>query len=289
MHKKKIMQQFIQKIKNLFSKNNNIKQLHEIITTHNFKIGQTHLKEQLFTVLQAIKNNKKASNCFIFKGSEGLGKTVISRDILTKSLLLIKRIKSATFVKVNFQDAFLNQQISSIISTNKGGVIHFTNINTVKDIAYITTLQANKTYAKTVFVVSISNELFNSFSNTQLINQFHTLEFKPYSNIEMAKILVDNIIGYSKIQLNVQDTKPFESLIAQLKDNCNKLNIPFEYASTVNFFFYKCFIKASLYLHANRLDNRLVTLSLKNFERFSSRQPNEAVWQEPRVIPTQLC
>jgi hypothetical protein len=265
------MQLLIQKIKNLFSNKSNIKQLHQIITTSNVEIGQTHLKEHLFTILQCIKDNKKASNCFIFIGNEGLGKTVISRDLVTKSLFQIKRIKYAKFIKVNFQDAILNQEINSILAANKDGVIHFTNVNTDNDVAFVNNLKANKTYAKTAFVLSISNELFNNFSNTKSINQFHTIEFKPYTNAEMAKILVDNIIGCSKIQLNVQDTKSFVDLIAQLKDHCNKLNIPFEYVSTVNFFFYKCFIKASLYLHASRLDNRLVALSLKNFERFSNR------------------
>lgn len=238
-------------------------------------IGFANVRQSLIKKLDDVAKDENSKLLFAFLGQQGLGKTIVARDVLTDFLFSIGRTQRQSFLKVEpyklDKTAFENA-ISSKIVEGKGGVIFIDEVHNLREVEttffnlLISTIKLEE-YQKTAFVISAGVPSWKRIKDKfPGLTTFFTQEvyFEPYNDEQLAEILKE-VIHNDNETIKIPQPSRLVSLVRELRFIRKRQGQYFENASEIMFYYHKCLKKAAIYHQKDILDEDLERSSLRNF------------------------
>jgi hypothetical protein len=238
------------------------------------QIGFNNIRESITSTLEKIAANKNEPSNFVLLGQQGLGKTIVARDLITNYLFAIKRISKQEFLKVEpykLSKTNFAAELSLKFIEGRGCLIFIDEVHNLREIegVFFNSLSEvikSDDYKETSFAISAGGKSWQSLTGKYplLKSHFqHEIYFRAYKDEELVEILKEIISKDGLI------TWPYDEdlidIISQMREIRNKQGQLFENASEIVFYYYKCLKRAADYLKKHEIDEELISLSLKYF------------------------
>jgi predicted AAA+ superfamily ATPase len=240
-------------------------------------IGFENVREHLIENLNEVAKNENTKLLFVFLGQQGLGKTIVARDVLKDFLYCINRTQRQAFLKIEpyqLDKTTFETSLNLKIIEGKGGVIFIDEVHNLREVEQsffdlLVPIVQSEEYQRTSFVVSSGapswKKIKEKFPELSTLST-HEIYFEPYTDEQLAEILREAIYNDGNT-IQVPHPSLLISLVRELRFIRKRQNQYFENASEVQFFYNKCLKKAAIYQQNNVLDEELRHSSLKEFSR----------------------
>ena len=245
------------------------------------QVGFNNIRSEITPLLENIKQQNNDPASFVFLGQQGLGKTIVARDLVTNYLFAINKISRPSFLKIEpnrLDKKVIAKELSNKFDEGKGGLIFIDEVHNLKDIEIVffyllTESMKSEEFKMTSFIISAGGKSWVSVKERYpilKINFQHQIYFRAYTDGELLAILKEIILNDNLFR--IPNDYELSNIISQLKAITIKHGSRFKNASDLMFYYQNCLKKTIENSDMKDLNENMRNQSIKTFESLKERR-----------------